>query len=74
MWQIPIIVAIQAFDSNGDVKRIIGSIGSTAGSFANPQSVAVDKAGRLLVADTRNHRIQIFQTRKFGRSHRRIGR
>lgn len=37
-----------------------GSLGSSPGQFSNPQGLAVDGLNRVFVADTANHRIQIF--------------
>jgi uncharacterized protein (TIGR03663 family) len=38
----------------------IGWVGSEAGQLRSPKGVAVDKAGYLYVADSQNHRIQVF--------------
>ena len=61
------------FDSNGDfllgvgagyngVAGSVGTAGSGAGQFYNPQGVAVDGNGSLYVADNNNHRIQKFDS------------
>ena len=39
----------------------IGGPGTGPGQFAMPSGVAADSAGRIMVADTENHRIQILQ-------------
>jgi DNA-binding beta-propeller fold protein YncE len=51
---------IQVFDYHGSVQNIIGSIGSIGGKFSTPQNVSLTHDGKLIVSDTRNHRIQIF--------------
>jgi uncharacterized protein (TIGR03663 family) len=40
--------------------RAFGQPGSGPGSFAEPRGLATDTAGNLYVADTKNHRIQVF--------------
>ncbi len=47
-----------------EARYVIGSIGAIGGSFSTPQGVHVAGDGRMLVADTRNHRIQIFKDRQ----------
>ena len=37
-----------------------GSQGTGPGQFTNPRGLAVDKEGRVYVADSNNHRIQVF--------------
>ena len=34
--------------------------GSTPGSFTRPNGVAVDEEGHIIVADSRNNRVQVF--------------
>lgn len=43
------------------VAGIPGSYGSTPLSLNNPQGVTLDSAGNIYVADTSNHRIQLFR-------------
>ena len=40
--------------------RLFGSQGAASGQFTNPRDVAVGPDGNLYVADTGNHRIQVF--------------
>jgi uncharacterized protein (TIGR03663 family) len=40
--------------------RSFGSTGGEAGRFGEPRGLAADAAGNLYVADTKNHRIQVF--------------
>ncbi len=55
---------IQVFDINGRLEYTIGSVGTMGGSFATPQGIAFDGAGRILLADTRNHRVHIIENKK----------
>ncbi len=40
----------------------LGSRGSEAGEFLEPAGVAVDSADRIIVADSGNHRVQVFDS------------
>jgi len=51
---------ISVFDLDGKFLRLIGHGGNGKEEFASPWSLAVDAKGRLLVSDTGNHRLQIF--------------
>lgn len=55
---------LQAFEQNSDGTftpvLTVGGPGDGPGQFANPTGVAVDDNGRILVADTDNHRLQLF--------------
>jgi uncharacterized repeat protein (TIGR01451 family) len=70
---------VQVFDSGGHLLFKIGrnggngSLGTGDGAFFNPRGVAVDAGGRIYVADSRNHRVQVFSASgqflfKFGRN------
>lgn len=39
--------------------RFLGSEGSEPGQFLRPQGVAIDGEGNIIVADSRNNRIQV---------------
>ena len=57
---------VMKFDKNGNFLTAWGTKGTGPGQFQIPHSVAVDRAGRVFVADRSNHRIQIFdQNGKF---------
>lgn len=64
---------VQAFDGRTkEFKFAFGKAGSGDGEFNRPEGLAVDWDGRILVADSCNHRVQIFSPkgqwlRTFGR-------
>ena len=43
-----------------EVVRVIGCQGTGCSRFQNPFGVAIDQEGRIFVADSGNHRIQVF--------------
>lgn len=51
---------IQKFTGDGEFLYQFGQHGGEAGQFRRPQSLAFDNQGRLWVADSCNHRIQVF--------------
>ena len=57
---------IQVFDRNGTFKFAFGSEGSGEGQFLSPRGIDVTKSShisrsKIVVADTGNHRIQVFE-------------
>jgi uncharacterized repeat protein (TIGR01451 family) len=50
---------IQAFDGQGNFISAYGSSGSGPGQFNNPQGVAVDNNGDVVVVDSYNNRLQV---------------
>ncbi len=42
--------------------RTFGASGSGTGQFNDPKALALDAAGNIYVADTRNHRVQVLST------------
>jgi DNA-binding beta-propeller fold protein YncE len=48
------------FDASGTFVKGWGRLGSRAGEFSLPHSIAVDSVGRLYVADRNNARVQVF--------------
>ena len=71
IWAIPVIVSILflgGFGFSQDANAIpvfsfeFGSGGSDPGQFTNPQSATTDSNDRIIVADTNNHRIQVFDS------------
>lgn len=59
---------IQAFDDEGNLVSTYGSPGSGAGQFSNPQGLAVDRNGQVIVADQGNNRLVVlaFNGAEFG--------
>jgi len=53
---------IVKFDVDGKFIKVIGKEGSGEGEFKDPVGIFVDNKGYLYVADTANHRIQIFDS------------
>ncbi|MBM2826977.1 MAG: hypothetical protein HW403_1041, partial [Dehalococcoidia bacterium] len=48
------------YDSDGKLTAQLGGLGASDGQFREPWGVAVDDGGYVYVADTWNHRIQVF--------------
>ena len=66
---------IVKFDRNGKYIKEWGKLGTGPGEFNSPHGLAMDKEGRLYVADRSNSRIQIFdQDGKFLAEWRQFGR
>jgi DNA-binding beta-propeller fold protein YncE len=59
---------LQAFDSLGNFVAEFGGFGSGAGQFSNPQGLAVDGSGRVIVVDQGNNRLVVlgFDDTAFG--------
>ena len=53
---------IQVFDAKGKYLRQWGGHGFEKGEFLRPRAMAMDSQDRIYVADSCNHRIQIFDT------------
>lgn len=53
-------IRIQVFQSDGTFVGKFGSIGSRAGMLEHPHYIAVSNMNRVIVSDSNNHRIQIF--------------
>lgn len=51
---------IQKFSADGQFVYQIGSHGTQLGEFLRPQTLDIDSADRLYVADSCNHRVQVF--------------
>ena len=51
---------VSIFDSEGNLIKEFGSLGSNFGEFDRPSGIASDPDNNIFVADTLNHRIQKF--------------
>jgi DNA-binding beta-propeller fold protein YncE len=54
---------VHVYDHNGDFLYAFGSKGTARGEFLSPSGVRIDAKGRIYVADSNNHRIQVFEIR-----------
>jgi DNA-binding beta-propeller fold protein YncE len=52
---------VSIFSSDGKLLARLEDRGSNPGQVNGPSALAVDRAGRLYVADTQNHRVQVFR-------------
>ena len=52
---------IQVFELSGKFVGKFGTKGSNLGELQSPRSVAVLSIGRIVVSDSVNHRIQVFE-------------
>ena len=69
--ELKIIPSVKKFTSGGELILEFGTAGSENSQFSNPQGIAADFEGNVLVADTGNNRIQEFDStgtfvRKYG--------
>jgi DNA-binding beta-propeller fold protein YncE len=51
---------VHVFDAAGRLVHRFGGPGSSPGRFSTPHGILVDAAGRILVADRENDRVQVF--------------
>ncbi len=54
------------YDSDGNYLSEFGSGGLDVGFFDEPVGIAMDNEGKVYVADTWNHRVQVFQPDQSG--------
>lgn len=54
------IGVIQKYTADGQLITEWGTQGSAPGEFNSPNAITVDPNGKIYVADTENHRIQVF--------------
>lgn len=52
--------SVYAMNSKGDIVQHIGTKGRRLGQFESPQDLTVDKGGRIIVSDSQNMRVQLF--------------
>ena len=55
---------ISAYDKDGNFLYEFGGLGWGEGWFQYPRDLSVDSMGRILIADTFNNRIQVFQPKE----------
>ncbi len=55
---------VSAYDKDGKYLFEFGGLGWGEGWFQHPRDIAVDSMGRILVADTFNDRIEVFQPKE----------
>lgn len=51
---------VYILDTNGNQADSFGSSGTGPGKFNDPAGLVVDDVGNMIVADSRNHRLQVF--------------
>lgn len=54
--------AVRAYDSRGFLMRQIAGPGSGPGQVSGPSGITIDAVGRAIVADTGNHRLEVFNS------------
>lgn len=54
---------IHVYDDDGHFLYSFGSSGSARGEFASPSGIRIGSKGLIYVADSRNHRVQVFEIR-----------
>ncbi len=58
---------VQIFDRNGVFVRTLGdpagAVGNDSAHFSSPYDVCTDSSGNIYVADSSNHRVQVFDSR-----------
>ena len=59
---------VRVYNQEGKLLRVFGRPGNKIGEFSRPIGVWVDERDRIYVADSRNHRIQVFQFRAGGQA------
>lgn len=54
------LVVFQVFQSDGTFVGKFGSLGNRPGQLEHPHYIAVSSTNRVIVSDSNNHRIQVF--------------
>ena len=57
---------VRLYDARGFLLRVVAGPGAGPGAVSGPQGVAIDPAGRPIVADTGNGRLQMFNSPEAG--------
>ena len=53
---------VKKFNAQGELLKVIGTIGDSPGNFARPKGIAVDREGRMFVVDAAFNNVQIFDS------------
>lgn len=53
--------SVRTYDQGGHLRSSFGQMGYGAGEFYSPTGLWIDSTDRIYVADTNNHRVQVFQ-------------
>jgi DNA-binding beta-propeller fold protein YncE len=53
---------VRLYDNRGFLLKVVAAPGLTPGAVSGPQGVALDPAGRPMVADTGNNRLELFDS------------
>jgi len=59
---------VRVYNQEGKLLKVFGRPGNKIGEFSRPLGVWVDERERIYVADSKNHRIQVFQFRAGGQA------
>jgi len=52
---------IQKFNSKGGLLNVFGTSGNGNAEFNKPSGLFVDSSGNVIIADTNNNRIEVFE-------------
>ena len=55
---------VYVLNMNTNISRVFGSSGRRVGEFGDPAGIAIDSQGNMIVADARNHRLQLFSRKR----------
>ena len=55
---------VYVYNINTNISRFFGSSGRGVGEFGDPAGIALDSQGNMIVADARNHRLQLFSKKR----------
>ena len=55
---------VQVFDQQGQLLYYFGSGGANPGQFQLPAGISIDNRNVITVADSLNHRVQVFRYRR----------
>ena len=55
---------VYVYNMNTNISRFFGTSGKGIGEFGDPAGIALDSQGNMIVADARNHRLQLFSKKR----------